>query len=91
MTWHHDKRVDDGLLRHLADSKAWKNFDEIHESFSFEKRNVRLGLASDVFNPYGNMSTSHSTWPVVLVPYLKLEMCENTRACLDSQFKLQLS
>ncbi|XP_075645463.1 uncharacterized protein LOC142616510 [Castanea sativa] len=69
MTWHHDKRVDDGLLRHPADSKAWKIFDEIHESFSFEKRNVRLGLASDGFNPYGNMSTTHSTWPIVLVQY----------------------
>ena len=69
MTWHHDKHVDDGLLRHPADSKAWKNFDELHESFSSEKHNVRLGLASDGFNPYGNMSTSHSTWPVVLVPY----------------------
>ena len=60
MTWHHDKCVDDGLLRHPTDSKAWKNFEEIHESFSSEKRNVRLGLASDGFNPYGNMSTSHS-------------------------------
>jgi hypothetical protein len=30
---------------------------------------VRLGLTSDGFNPFGNMSTSHSTWPVILVPY----------------------
>ena len=33
MTWHYDKQVDDGVLRHLADSKIWKNFDEMHESF----------------------------------------------------------
>uniref|UniRef100_A0A2N9I4P1 DUF4218 domain-containing protein n=1 Tax=Fagus sylvatica TaxID=28930 RepID=A0A2N9I4P1_FAGSY len=69
MTWHHDKRVDDGLLRHPADSKAWKTFDKIHESFSLETRNVRLGLATDGFNPFGNMSLSYSIWPVVLVPY----------------------
>ena len=31
--------------------------------------NVRLGLASDWFNPFGNMSTNNSVWPVVLVPY----------------------
>ena len=36
MTWHYDKRVDDGLLRHPADSKIWKNFDEMHESFAAE-------------------------------------------------------
>ncbi|XP_075087801.1 uncharacterized protein LOC142169788 [Nicotiana tabacum] len=34
-----------------------------------ESRNVRLGLASDSFQPYGNMSTSHSIWPVILVSY----------------------
>ena len=26
-------------------------------------------LASDGFQPYGNMSASHSIWPVVLLPY----------------------
>ena len=69
MTWHYDKRIDDRVLRHPADSKAWKTFDEIHKSFSSEKCNVRLGLASDGFNPFENMSTSNSVWPVVPVPY----------------------
>jgi hypothetical protein len=31
--------------------------------------NVWLGLISDEFNPFGNMSTSYSTWPIMLVPY----------------------
>ena len=35
--------------------------------FSSDPRNVRLGLAVDGFNPYGNMSTTHSTWPVILI------------------------
>ena len=69
MTWHHDKRVDDRLLRHPANSKAWKTFDEIHESFSLETHNVRLGLATDGFNPFGNMSLNYSIWPVGLVLY----------------------
>jgi hypothetical protein len=30
---------------------------------------MRLGLLSDGFNPFGNMSTSYSMWPVILVPY----------------------
>lgn len=56
-------------MRHPADSLAWKEFDKEHEWFGREARNVRLGLAADGFNPFGNMSTSYSMWPVVLMPY----------------------
>ena len=35
--------------------------------FSSDPHNVRLGLAVDGFNLYGNMSTTHSTWPVILI------------------------
>ncbi|KAG8483258.1 hypothetical protein CXB51_022273 [Gossypium anomalum] len=69
MTWHHDQRTDDGLLRHPADSLAWKSFDNKFPSFASDPRSVRLGLASHGFNPFKIMSTSYSTWPVVLVPY----------------------
>ncbi|KAF7150380.1 hypothetical protein RHSIM_Rhsim02G0158700 [Rhododendron simsii] len=70
MTWHKDKRVEEeGVMRHPADSLTWKDFDQKHESFASDPRNVRLGLASDGFNPYGNMSNSYSVWPVILVPY----------------------
>jgi hypothetical protein len=30
---------------------------------------MRLGLTANGFNPFGNMSTSYSTWPIMLVPY----------------------
>ena len=69
MRWHHEERVKDGVLRHPADSKAWYKLDEINDSFALEPRNVRLGLAIDGFNPFGNMSVSYSTWPVLLFPY----------------------
>ncbi|KAL7208519.1 hypothetical protein ACSBR1_030291 [Camellia fascicularis] len=69
MRWHKDKRVDDGVLRHPADGEAWKDFDRLHPTFSADPRNVRLGLATDGFNPFGNMSTSYSMWPVILMPY----------------------
>ncbi|XP_019253815.1 PREDICTED: uncharacterized protein LOC109232499 [Nicotiana attenuata] len=48
---------------------AWKSFDELHPSFASEPRNVRLGLASDGFQPFRNSKTSYSIWPVVLIPY----------------------
>ncbi|XP_019237188.1 PREDICTED: uncharacterized protein LOC109217404 [Nicotiana attenuata] len=69
MRWHKEERVDDGILRHPSDAMAWKSFDEKHPSFSAELRNVRLGLACDGFQPYGNMSSNNSIWLVVLVPY----------------------
>jgi hypothetical protein len=69
MKWHADMRTKDGVLRHPADGEAWKSFDERYPQFAFDPRNVRLGLASDGFNPFGNMSTNYSTWPVMLVPY----------------------
>uniref|UniRef100_A0A2N9GFA6 Transposase-associated domain-containing protein n=1 Tax=Fagus sylvatica TaxID=28930 RepID=A0A2N9GFA6_FAGSY len=69
MRWHHDERLNDGVLRHPADAEAWKSFNRIHESFSLDPRNVRVSLATDGFNPFGNMNISHSSWPVILFPY----------------------
>jgi hypothetical protein len=69
MQWHKEARTKDGKLRHPADGQAWKDFDERYPKFAEDGRNVRLGLASDGFNPFGNKNLKHSTWPVMLVPY----------------------
>ncbi|XP_025703732.1 uncharacterized protein [Arachis hypogaea] len=66
---HDEHRSKDGNLRHPADGRSWKDFDRLHPDFAKESRNIRLGLASDGFNPFRTMSISHSTWPVVLVAY----------------------
>ncbi|KAL4026636.1 hypothetical protein IC575_015072 [Cucumis melo] len=61
MRWHRGKRVEiDDVLRHSADVEGWKNFDSEFPDFAFDPRNVCLGLASDGFNPFGQMSTSYS-------------------------------
>ncbi|KAM1948029.1 hypothetical protein ACFX15_008273 [Malus domestica] len=69
MRWHKEKRVDDDVMRHPADGIAWKEFDNIYPDFAADPRNVRLGLATDGFNPFNNMSKPYSMWPVVVVPY----------------------
>jgi len=69
MTWHASRNNQDRLMRHPRDFEAWKTFDLLHPKFVNDPRNVRLGLATNGFNPFGNMSTSHSIWPVVLIPY----------------------
>ena len=69
MRWHATEENLDGRLRHPRDSEAWKVFDAKFPDFANDPRNVRLALATDGFNPFGNMSTSYSIWPVVLIPY----------------------
>ncbi|GLT42189.1 hypothetical protein SLA2020_162040 [Shorea laevis] len=85
MRWHDEQRPKDGVIRHPADSDAWKSFDLSHPAFSKEPRNVRLGLATDGVNPFGNMSVSHSTWPVIIVVYnLPPWMCMKQPFCMLS-------
>jgi len=69
MRWHEEERSKDGKMRHPVDGEAWKSFDRLHGDFSVDSRNVRLGLASDGFNPFRTMSISHRTWLVMMVVY----------------------
>ena len=57
------------MLCHPSDSSQWKKIDRLFPDFGKETRNIRLGLASDGLNSYGNLSTQHSSWPVLLVIY----------------------
>ena len=82
--WHKvDLKPDANLLRHLADGDAWKDFDDKYPDFALDPRNLRLGLATDGFNPFGNMSNSYSMWPVLIIPYnLPPMQCTDQSNCL---------
>ena len=69
MRWYIEKHVDDGISRHPVDSEEQKEFDMQHPRFALEPRNMRLGLATDGFNLFGNMNNNYSMWPVILIPY----------------------
>ena len=56
-------------MRHPVDLVAWKHIDQLYPDFAVDPRSVRLGLASDGFNPFRTMSITHSTWPVVIMTY----------------------
>ena len=65
MRWHSKKRVKEvGIMRHPTDTPAWKELDKQYPQFAVDSHNVRLALASDGFNPFGQMSNSSSMWPV---------------------------
>ena len=69
LTWHANVRNCDGMICHPVDSSQWKKIDRLYLGFGKEARNLRLGLATSGMNPYGNLSTQHSSWPVLLVIY----------------------
>jgi len=69
LRWHATKRRCDELLRHPTDSIQWKNIDQEFPKFGEECRNIRFGLATDEMNPFGNLSTNHSCWHVILFIY----------------------
>jgi hypothetical protein len=52
-----------------ADGKAWQEFDKEHPKFAKDARNIRLGLATDGFNPFSEKNSKYSMWPVFIIPY----------------------
>jgi hypothetical protein len=76
MTWHQSYDVVDGVMAHPSDGEAWKHFNSVHPHFSAESRNVRLGLCTDGFNPFGSFAAPYSCWLVILTVYnLPSGMC----------------
>ncbi|KAL8118869.1 hypothetical protein AgCh_016384 [Apium graveolens] len=70
MRWHKEVRKEEpGILRHPPDGMAWKHFDNIYPDFAIDSKSIQMGLASDGFNPFSNLSSSYSLWPVILIPY----------------------
>ena len=54
---------------HHSNGEAWKHFNSVHPHFSAESRNVRLGLCTDEFNPFGSFVAPYSCWSVILTVY----------------------
>ena len=81
MTWWSDKRKkDDGKLRHPAYPTQWKNFNNKHPEFAEEPRNMRFMLSTDGMNPFGDRTSTHSTWPVILTIYnLPTLLCQKRK------------
>ena len=69
--WDLDKRKkNDRKLQHQADARQWKEFDEkYYLEFGNDPRNVWFVLSTDGMNPFGERSSTHITWPVMLTMY----------------------
>ncbi|KAK1677349.1 hypothetical protein QYE76_038197 [Lolium multiflorum] len=64
-----EDRIEHPVLTHPSDASQWKALDNEFGSFGEDPRNIRLGASTDGFNPFGNQSSTHSTWPVFVWIY----------------------
>lgn len=89
ISWHalDDRKKDDGKLRHPSVACQWKRFDNLFQEFGELARNIRFGLSTDDMNPFGELSSSHYTWPVILTIYnLPPWLCQNRKYLLLTLF-----
>lgn len=55
---------DDGVVEPTHEREQ---IDRKYPSFASDPRNLRLALSTDGFNPFGDLSSRYSCWPVMLV------------------------
>jgi hypothetical protein len=84
--WHKKQRtLVKNVMSHAADGEAWQHFDRTFPKFESDPRNLRFSLATDGFNPFGNMSTQYSMWQVLPTPLnLPPWECVNPANCFMS-------
>ncbi|XP_049374826.1 uncharacterized protein LOC125839892 [Solanum verrucosum] len=68
MRWHSEHERD-GVMHHPSDSPSWKHFDQTYPHSASEVRNVRLGLSTDGFQPFGQSGQQYSSWPMIVTTY----------------------
>jgi hypothetical protein len=71
--WHDEGRKEvnykkDSKFRHSIDVAQWGNINT-HFPWFDNTRSIWLAMSTDGVNPFGNQSSTHSTWPVVLSFY----------------------
>ena len=71
MSWHAsgDRTKDDGKLRHPSNGQQWKCFNATFPKVGKEVWNDMFALSTDKMNLFGDLSSSHNTWPVILSIY----------------------
>ena len=66
---HVEQKSLDGKMRSVIDSPQWAALDNLPGNFGTNPTDLRLGLVADGICPYGNASSKHSTWPILVVIY----------------------
>jgi len=54
---------------HPYDGETWKKFNQDHQDFASDPRNIRLGLCNDDFSLFNMSSNVYSCWTVIVIVY----------------------
>jgi hypothetical protein len=67
MDYHACNRSEDGVLRMPVDGSVFREIEEKWADFKDEPHNVRLSLAADGVNPFGELRSIYSVWPIFVI------------------------
>ena len=67
MDYHERNISGDGVLRMPVDGFAFREIEEKWTDFKDEPRNVRLSLAVDSVNPFIELRSIYSVWPIFVI------------------------
>ena len=67
MDYHATKRSQDGVLRMPVDGSVFTNIKEIWPNFKEEPCNLNISLVADEVNPFGEVRSIYSVWPVFVI------------------------
>ena len=67
MDYHAHNRSQDDIMRMPADGSAFKAIEETWSHFNEEPSNLKLSLVADSVNPYGDMRSVYSVWPIFFI------------------------
>jgi hypothetical protein len=67
MDYHARKKNGDGVLQIPADGSAFREIEEKWTDFKDEPPNVRLSLAADGVNPFRELRSIYSVWPIFVI------------------------
>jgi hypothetical protein len=80
LRWHDKGRKElkkDGKFRHPTDASQLGNINNHFPWFDKDVSSIQFAMSIDGVNPFGNQSSPHSTWPIVLSLYnLPLWLCK---------------
>ena len=67
MDYHAKNISEDCVLWITLDGYALNNIKETWPIFKDEPHNARLSLEADGFNPFGELCSTHSVWPIFVI------------------------
>ena len=67
MDYHARNRSQDDVIRMPTDGTAFRDIEEKWPHFKEEPRNHRISLAVDGVNPFAQMKSIYTVWPIFVI------------------------